>query len=184
MNYYYLIASLPTISMDSPPPFSFEKFRSLCTEHVSPSDMATIDDLLNPLSDKAGNEFVDHWRNTEIQLKNSMAKLRAAKWKKDPSPYLKDHKHFDMSADRIVSEAFSMSNPADREFAIDKFRWAKAEELAGYDPFSARALLAYVLKLLIAQRWATMSDETGRKLADDIINREPDGKETNDNNNV
>ncbi len=186
MNYYYLIASLPTINMDSPPPFSFEDFRSLCKEHVSPSDLTAIDDLLDPLSGESGNEFVNRWRDTEIQLRNSMAKLRAATWKKDPTPYLKEHKHFDTEIDRIVSETFSTSNPAEREFSIDKFRWAKAEEFAGHDPFSARALLAYVLKLLIAQRWAAMNDETGGKIADDIINREPDdekntGKKGNNN---
>ncbi len=172
MNYYYLIASLPNITIKDAPPLSFDDFMSLCSQHVSPSDLNAINQLLSMPAKKTRNKFINNWQDSEIQLRNSIAKNRATRLGLDAVPYLRTHEGLDSSIDKVVSDAFAKANPSERELAIDKFRWSKAEELGGFDPFTPQALLVYALKLLLAQRWSKMNKENGENNADNVINRD------------
>ncbi|MFC1498309.1 DUF2764 family protein [Verrucomicrobiota bacterium] len=183
MNYYYLVASLPALSLNNPPPFTPDGFQSICREHLSNKDMKALESLLSddhnpdPLSD-----FIREWQDMETQIRNAAARIRAGKLKKDVTPYLKDQNEFDGYIDKLVSDAFSKANPADRELTLDKFRWEQIEEMAGHDVFSGKAILAYTLKLLLAERWAAMEKENGRKNVDDIINKKPEDEDDNKEN--
>lgn len=168
MNYYYLAASLPMLSLETPPPFSFDKFRKLCQEHLACADLSALDELAGPVTDRSENRFVAQWRDKEIELRNALVKIRVSRLRRDASLYLKEQKGFDTYIDKAASDAFSKSNPMERELALDRFRWRQIEELAGYDPFSGRAILAYGLKLRLAERWAAMDEEKGRKKAQGI----------------
>jgi len=171
MNYYFLAASLPSLSLDSPPPLSFDQFRALCAEHFTPGEMRALDELRSPVTEDARDAFVSGWRHREVRLRNAVARARAARLQKDPAACVREQQGFDASEERAVADAFAKNTPADRELALDRFRWKQIEELAGFDMFSPRALLAYGLKLRLAERWAGMSEEKGRAQAEEMVGR-------------
>jgi hypothetical protein len=169
MNYYFFAASLPMLSLDSAPPLSWDKFRALCGEHLSKEDTKALDALIGAQGTKANHSFVRDWRERETRLRNAVAKLRAARQHSDPAPYLKEEKGCDVYLEKSVSDAFSRSNPLEREMALDKLRWAQIEEAAGFNPFSSEAMLGYALKLRIAERWTAMNEEEGRDKVTKIV---------------
>lgn len=173
MNYYYLMASVPDFNLDDPPPLLPEEFRALCGEHLTRSDLQAVDELISPSGAESGNDFIQDWREFDTQLRNSIVKARATRLGRDAADHLREQKGFDGLVDRAVSDAFLKDNPLAREKVLDLFRWGRLGELAGFNPFAGRAVLAYTLKLLLAQRWAQMNAEEGTRRADDTITRDP-----------
>lgn len=173
MNYYYLAASLPALSWDSPPDLSIEAFKNLCRAHLADADWHGLADLDEGLETSSTHPFVREWRNAEIQLRNALVRQRAARHRRDPAPLCRPHSGYDPGVERIVAEAYAKPDPLQRERTLDRFRWQKADELAGLNGFAPRALLAYAVKLKLAERWTTMEDEDGLAIANAIVDRQP-----------
>ena len=56
-----------------------------------------------------------------------------------------------------------------REQALDRCRWHVVEELALPDPFGLAAVLAFAIKLRIAERWAALNETVGERKVEDFI---------------
>jgi hypothetical protein len=168
MSYFYFAATLPELSIEQAPPLSSDAFTALCRENLSDGDFAALEALSN---DEATHRrtFVRQWKDKETQLRNALVRVRASELKRDPGPYLREQIGADGSVDRTVGDAFGRKTPQDRELVLDRFRWTQAEALAGYDPFSIDAILAYSVKLKLAERWAGMDEDAGRNKADEIV---------------
>lgn len=163
MSYYYLIASLPGITLDASPRLTLDAFRSLCEDHLSPGDAAALERVLDVEAGPAvGHPFTERWSARETQLRNAAARLRAAKRQQDAGTFLRDHTGFDVGLEDGVEEAFNQPNPLARERALDQLRWRVLDELAGTDPFGSSAVLAYAVKLKLAARWASMNAKQGQ----------------------
>jgi len=173
MNYYYLAASLPSLALEDPLPLSFERFRALCAEFLARDDLAALDELDRPVTSPARHPAVRAWREGETRLRNAVARARGARHKRDAAPFLRETAGLDLSIERAVSDAFARPTPLAREQALDRFRWSRAGELAGYNPFGTAAILAYALQLRLSERWAAMSAEQGRQTAESIVLRNP-----------
>lgn len=173
MNYYYLVASLPTLSLEAPPPMSGAAFRRLCAEHLTPGDLAALDELDGPLAAAARRPFVAAWRRSEAALRAAAVRARAARLHRDPATELPTGIVGGMEEEKAVSDAFSRNDPLERELALDRFRWRRIEELAGIAPFAGATLLAYALKLRLVERWAAMSAERGAGSLDALVNAPP-----------
>jgi len=172
MNYYYFVASLPMLSLTTPPPFSMERFLDLCDDQLSAPDRAAMDDLLaGPTASTGSHPFVRKWRNGEVQLRNTVAQARAAREKRDATPFLREHEGYDLMIDEGVSDAFSQEDPLSRELTLDRLRWQLAGDAVGGNLFSESAVFAYALRLSLAARWAALDDEQGAELVNGIVNR-------------
>ena len=82
--------------------------------------------------------------------------------------------HYGLEWRALDKGRFEVLIPLAREESLDRFRWDTLEEMCGYDLFSIRAILAHALKIQIANRWATMDEESGIAAADSLVNRDPD----------
>ncbi len=162
MSYYYLISSLPSISLDAKPALSMEAFRSSCADHLSERDAEALNSVLDIDSKPINHNFVKMWMARETQLRNASARLRAAKHQKDAVDFIREHPGFDVGIEDSVEEAFNHPSPLERERALDKIRWSTMNELAGTDPFSVNAVLAYAVQLSLAERWAAMDQDQGQ----------------------
>jgi len=174
MNYYYFGATLPMLSVEEPPPMSVADFIGLCSEHLAAEDF----DCVKALAEDpwlAGGGFAEDWRAWETQLRNFVARSRAARLHRDAAPYLREERVFDAGLEGGVADAFSRSTPLDRERALDVLRWKKIEELGGFNPFSVDAMMSYVLHLAIAARWASMDPAVGREKVNELVKRPPAG---------
>lgn len=162
MSYYYLVSSLPGISLDAKPVLGLKEFRSSCEDQLDDADLEALNCILDFNKPQVDHIFVNMWVARETQLRNASAKLRAAKQNKDAVGYLHDHTGFDVEIEESVEVAFNNSNPLERERALDKIRWKTLDELSGTDPFSINAVLAYAVKLTLAERWSAMNQEQGQ----------------------
>lgn len=172
MNYYYFASSLPALSLEGPLPFSFAEFRRQCRLHLRPSHFEAVC-ALTRTTQRSSHPFIAAWRELDTQIRNSVARFRAEKHKRDAGPYLRGNPPFSGAVHQAVDHAFSLANPLQREEALDRFRWQQLEAMAGFDMFSIHALLAYGLKLTLVERWAPLNADTGRVKAMDVIQQHP-----------
>ncbi len=166
--------------MESPPEMSVDEFLDICGEQLSARDFRILKRLLESTPDTVGGSaFANAWRDKETQLRNAIVKIRAARLQVNAEPFLKDTEETATDATRAAEEAFNKKSPLDREMALDHFRWQQIEELAGFDPFTAKAVFAYGLKFKLAKRWSDMGREQGEKLTEDLLNNKTDSNPDN-----
>ncbi len=178
MSYYYFAATLPMLALDQPPPFSVEEFRQQCVPHLLPRDMAAMDEALDgTFTADAQHPFNRRWYTTDGHLRNALARERASRLGKDPRTCTRVIKGSDTALDRDVSDAYTRPTPLEREKAIDRIRWRRLEEIAGFDPFTADAILAYGVQLAILERWARMDKESGASAVETLVKRTPADEE-------
>lgn len=174
MSIYFLAASLPMLSFEGEPPVSLDDFRQRCHEHLSGRDSTALDTLLSEGTAPSRHPFVRAWRDREIQLRNAIARIRAQRKGLDAGPFLQAQEGFDSYIDKAVADAFARPNPLERERALDRFRWVQIEELAGFDPFTGRAILAYALHLQILLRWAAQDQSKGIERTELLVAQNPE----------
>jgi hypothetical protein len=175
MNYYYMAATLPMLSMEHPPAIRFAGFCALCAEHLSRADLAGLAELDAPLETQARHPFVVAWRACDGALRNAVARLRAHRLSKDPSLHVRPGPE-SSDADRAAATAFARPSPLDRHLALDRFRWSQLDILAGDNIFSSAAVLAYGVKLQMAERWAGLREESAVAKVNAIVGRPPSGR--------
>ena len=162
MSYYYLVASLPSVSLDDPSPIAEEELLDRCSRFLAAAEMDELKRILAGRYDECVTPFALKWRHAETQLRNAVARARAASRGVEAAPYLKSHAGFDVALEKTVAEAFSKSSPLEKEMELDRFRWRLLDDLVFAEAFEFSAVLAYALKLRIAARWAGRTDEAGR----------------------
>ncbi|HAS81237.1 MAG TPA: hypothetical protein DCS43_00795 [Verrucomicrobia bacterium] len=159
MSCFYLIASLPSVTLGQPLPMTPDAFKALCQDQLGLRDQQAVGVLCDgpdfgETAARSTHPFVVRWQARETQLRNAVARMRAARHKGDAAGAIRSHTGFDTAIEDGVEEAFTRSNPLEREEALDQLRWRILDELAGVDPFATSVVMAYAVKLRLAQRWA------------------------------
>jgi len=178
MSCYYLIASLPRLTLEGNPPLSPEDFKSRCHAQLSRRD-ATVAERLCDGPDflngdiLAGHPFEAAWQAREIQLRNAIARARAARRRTDAVGSIRAHTGFDVYIEDAVESAFDLPTPLDREKALDRLRWTILDELAGVAPFAPSVVLAYAVKLRLARRWAALDADIALQRVETALNVDP-----------
>lgn len=172
MNYYYLAASLPMVSLGREPLLNSGAFRALCEEHLAVEDLAVLAALLDREGQGTTHPFVRAWRDRETRLRNAIVRQRAARLGIDAGTQLRPAEGFDLYTVKAVEEAFARVSPAERELELDRFRWAVLDELGGLNPFALTAVLAYALKLRLAERWSRLEGDEGRRRMDELVRQQ------------
>jgi hypothetical protein len=176
MSYFYLIASLPLLDMEQPP-IPEDVFMMRCEAELSNRDFRAVQQL-NQVpypADDVSYAFTRIWRDHEIQIRNTVAKLRASKRHMDASRLLHDHTEYTTQIDDDIEKAWTQPTPLEREKALDHLRWNLLDNLQGPDPFSLNVLLAYTVKRRLAQRWSSMDADAGWETARATIEQNPAG---------
>jgi len=161
VKYAYFVASLPVLVFNAPPPMPLDEFRAAAARQLTPRDLATLDALLDDGS--SDHPFVLEWRARETQLRNAVARARAAAANVEVRPFLREHTGWDVALERAVMDAMSRANPLERELELDRCRWHLADDLARFRPFDLDGVLAYAVKLRVLERWGRMDAESGRQ---------------------
>jgi hypothetical protein len=173
MSYYYFAASLPALTLGSAPPITFAAFAELAVQHLTPRDLRALGELSGPLTAGARHPFVQAWRRKETELRNAAAKTRAERLKRDASSFLREQTGMDVFLQRAVADALAREAALEREFALDKLRWVLADDLTGFNSFAIEAVLAYAVKLRLAERWAALNDAQGRRAVESLVAGQP-----------
>ena len=158
---------------DAAPPMTSEVFLEYCEVFLKPSLVQFLRELT--IAPRALTKFADpvifedrpedrasgphsvvlaQYARWEIALRNMLAKLRGAKLGLDPEPNLVKLSVFEFTAETAARNAFGMSDPLERERALDRARWTFFDDMEWRHLFDFEALCIYRCKLLILEKWA------------------------------
>lgn len=171
MSHFYLVASLPTLHLDDPPPFSVEDFRFRCQGVLSERERHELDAVLDGRPEEGRSRFAREWYALDTQLRNAVARFRAGQLGVDPRNYLQEQPGYSSYVDKAVTEALGRSNPLERERGLDQCRWYLLGELAGLEAFGLAAVLAFGAQLGLVARWSAIQDEAGRQRFDQLVSQ-------------
>lgn len=190
-QYYYAVASLPTLYLDSETYPTQEEFLAHCAAWLTPAELDQLHRAtLQPPTGRGENEAVEseqeaptvaaekgvlgRWMAVETGLRNELVRLRASRLHVDEEKQLvKTDEPWWLSTAELearASEAMGQSNPLRAEQVLDEYRWEVLEQLEVGHFFDVEKLIIYYLKLQILYRRASMGREAGKELFDTTYN--------------
>jgi len=158
MNYYYLVASLPSLRLTAESTMTREAFLTLADEQLSAADRRELDAVLAGRGSSAfGRRHATFERSLVLHVGKARAERRGRGTDELP-PDIDD----DMSMQQAVRDAFAAADPLDRERRFDAMRWRWLEDEAQRDPFASAAVFSYALRLWILSAWRVRTADVGR----------------------
>lgn len=169
MSYYYIVASLPTLVLGEPPPYSGEEMLRLVANVLEAGDLAELALVLEGREAEGCSAFAREWVGIEAQIRNAIVRERAAKLSIEARPHLREHTGYDVCIEKAVADAYAKPNPLERELSLDRLRWKQLEDRVMHEPFSLAAVLAFAVRLRIVSRWAALEEQAGRAKLDELL---------------
>ena len=177
-NYEYVIAGLPALSRDwtSQTHLSaselMDDIRALC----SAKDCALIDTLLSGYEEQNFNagfyssmlkhpdRFLREYFRFDLNLRN--AKVRYLNGRlgiaADKGIFLEDELEFE-EADAL-DKVLATEDLLEREKGLDALVWDKISDINTFDYFDVDAILGFIAKLKIVDRWLQLDESSGREM--------------------
>ncbi|MDR0420789.1 MAG: DUF2764 domain-containing protein [Prevotellaceae bacterium] len=133
---------------------------------------------------KTKNKFIQQWFTFDRDLRNIQAATVARKLKIDASDcFVGDSAEsfakstaidFGLGSEidwihKIVQIA-EIADACERERKIDLFKWEKIDEISVYNYFDIDAVLAFMQKADIVERWVSLDRQTGKEMFGKLIN--------------
>lgn len=171
MSFYYFVASLPALALEAPAPMRLDEFRAEAARLLPADAVRELEAVLAGRAAQATSDFARRWFAQATQIRNAVAAVRAGRRGVEAAPHLRPHAGFSAYLDQAVAEAYGKPHPLERERALDRLRWEVLDELVRPEPFGLAAVLAYGLKLGLAERWTPLTDEAGRAALLDTVKR-------------
>jgi len=168
MNHWYLVASLPYLRFGEKPLTGGAAFFAACSDWLAEDDIAVLQAVFEnrcpPESDVA-----KRWWDGEVELRDAIVRVRAKNRGADAGRFIQPHAGFSVSIEKMVTDAFTRANPLEQEAELDRARLTLADELALTAPFGFAGILAFAVKLRIAERWAGLNDAVGQTQVEKFI---------------
>lgn len=171
MAYYYLVASLVPLTLDSDISFAPEDFFESCKNMLTSQDRKDLEYVIIGQSESARHPFVKKWLRSENQLKNAIATARTARLHIDSHQFLLGNAEIGINEAKVAAEALGKKNPLEKELVLDTYRWRLLDGLARDDFFGMSSIFSFVLKLKLIMRWRSFSDAKGRDVLEKLFER-------------
>ena len=84
----------------------------------------------------------------------------AAMMKENPSADFSTQPSIDFMNQAV--KIIETENLIEREKKIDELRWKKLEEMTFFNYFTVEAILSFIIKLMIIERWTILKKEEGK----------------------
>ena len=192
-NYEYIIASLPVLTNGYryAEGAGFQTVVESIREQLSKTDAATLDFLLRGFDGDAldadlyaaalshRNAFIREYFRFDLHLRNAKVRyLNAALGRPEESDLMTglagDDEPADADGYRFHAGEFEEAGTAatilagsdllGRERALDDLVWEKIDDLTAFHYFDLDAVLGYLCRLHIVDRWLVLDEEAGRTL--------------------
>ena len=178
MEYPYVVASLPMLNLGERPPFTTQEFLFKCEGALQAKDLRCLRRMLAGEAASCRQPFAQAWNRCETQLRLAIAHVRAGRLGVERPEDVAKYRTLDPDAQRVVVDAFAKTHPLERERVLDEYRWHLLNELAFQDAFGLATVLAFGLKLQIADRWADLGTDRGEKAFEEHAARIAEKRET------
>ena len=185
-NFEYIIASLPFLTMD----YKYEEGRHWDSvieeikENLSEKDTEVLDELLKGF--KADNlnadfyavalkhpvKFIREYFRFDLNLRNAKVRYINGALGRPADQDLISREEDELEEfpqESKVQTALALSSLLDREQALDDVTWEVIDGLGTFHYFDITAVLCYVAKLHIADRWLALDEERGRERFQQLV---------------
>ena len=198
-NYEYIISSLPFLTMDYKyaEGTGFASTLAEIRRDLSEKDNALVDFLLKGFDDKAldadfyagalrhRNRFLREYFRFDLNLRNAKVRYLNRGLGRDADQDVltgvgsPDDTDVDIDGYRFTGGEFTEEQKVEdvlngkdliaREKGLDEITWEKVNGLTIFNYFDINAILGYIAKLHIADRWLVLDEETGRELFKKLV---------------
>jgi len=167
MSVAYLLSSLPSLELGMVAPFSVEEYRRRC-DGMGGVNLSDFDAVVAGVA--GSHPFTTKYANVLIEIKNATAAFRASKWEGE-NIRISEHSYlgYHVNLHQKLAEAINIQNPLEREIAFERARWQMVDELAGIEYFSEAKAYAYIVKLQINNRIASLNEDAGKTAVENFI---------------
>lgn len=166
-SFYYLISSLPELTLGEAPSIDINELHRISEEFLSSQQMEELKKIqLIPYKDsqnKSKLPVIEDWKNWEICLRNRAVKVRSGQLRKDSENFLREENDVSCETDKAIQEAYSSLDPKEKEMKLDDLRLKALEDLSVGHHFDLTKLCIYKLKLLICYKWVPRTRNKGTK---------------------
>ncbi|MBQ7208585.1 MAG: DUF2764 family protein [Lentisphaeria bacterium] len=159
MQYYFLVASLPHLEIGGAAPLTTAALDEMLAETLPESRLRAIQAYAGGGAFPATCRVYREMAVFETYLRTRIAQKRAERAGISFSP--PDPEVYFGEVDYGLSQASSCANPLEREFLVDRLRWARLDELALGHDFDFDALCIYRTKLVIINKYNDFQKEAG-----------------------
>ena len=181
-NYYYIVASLPVLSHEwKPGAETPQSIRQDILEQCSGKDRQLVmlledgfvDGNLTPDFYRTAlahrNRFIREYFRFDLSVRNAKVRYLNRALGRDPKKDViilgeddGDQDGFEEAAK--LDAILHGKDILERERGIDDLMWDKIDEMTVYDYFDIEAVLAFLAKLHIVERWYILDEKTGREM--------------------
>ena len=169
-QYYYVISSLPSLSLKEELPIRKNNFLSVCKENLKTTDFEMLRsiDLFEADQDKAPLDIVRHFFSWEREVRNALVKLRAERLGLDSVDFIRGGMS-DHLTGHIAEEAFNADSPLMAENILNKARWKYLDELEFGHYFDIEILVIFFIKLQILERVSLFDAVQGQEKLNAVV---------------
>ena len=198
-NFEYIIASLPFLTEDYKyrDGLGFQDVLAEIEENLGEKDREVLDFLLKGFDSerldadfyaqalKHPCKYIREYFRFDLNLRNAKVRYLNRELGRKPEQDVlsgkggPDDSDLDIDLYRFtggefeeearVQDALAQSDILSRERALDQVVWSKVSALETFHYFDLTAVLAYVAKLHIADRWLALDPEKGRELFRQLV---------------
>lgn len=177
-NYEYIIASLPDFTPDKGPAAeSPEEIIEFVHSQLEEKDLALAGiledgwngDKLNlefyeqALAQK--NRFLREYFAFDLAVRNAKVRhLNKALGRPEDTDIFLPIEEPDQELEATLDKIYEDTDILAKERAIDRLVWDRIDEITTFDYFDIDAILGFLAKLHIAQRWMALDEESGRAM--------------------
>ncbi len=180
-NYEYIVASLPVIQPVGTPGAHVDAQQILDSLHelLSGKDCATLDFMLSGYDSETlgedfyvkalahGNRFISSFFAYDLDVRNVKVEyLNRSLGRPETQDMLvpASRENYEFEGRAEVLSVLESSDILKRERGLDDLMWKKIDEITTMDVFNLNAILGFVAKLKIVDRWEKLDPETGQEL--------------------
>ena len=160
--YYYLVSSLPMLRLGETPPLDSDEFLHGCAGHLSESGLSELTCVSLLPRENACCSVERSWRDWETCLRNTLVAERAGRTQGEAERWLRPERDVFPGDQVRIEEALAGDDPLARERALDELRWEFLDGLCAGREFQFDVLVAYRVQLLLCEKWAAISEESGQ----------------------
>ena len=171
-QYYYVITSLPYLSLSEEIPIRKDDFLANCKKYLKKTDFDILESV--SLFDAEENEVplgvMRRFFRWERGVRNALVRLRAESLDLEPDEFIRDEivDHFQAL---LAEEAFNADSPLMAEDILNKARWRYLEELEFEHYFDIERLVIFFIKLQILERISSFDAVKGREIMNAVVSQ-------------
>jgi len=167
-QFYYLISSLPMLTLNESPSIDSSQFLDSCLDFISPENFEILENLSIAPDDLSVDSAIPEWSVWETLLRNRLVTQRG-KTGSGYEKYLHEERDSFSEIEKGVQEAYLKPDPLEREDYLDQMRWTKLEDLEVGHDFDFIKLCIYKMKLMLCEKRLGRNKEKGSQNYDDIV---------------